>query len=311
MLGALAGALGGPFDWAPMPWNTVESWLTNLHPDTWSGALIILALFWLAGLLLSHLLNRMIRLIVARDHDNRLDRMSIGFLSKVASAFVWIMILMLYAHMIPALDRLATALLASVSVASVVFGLAAQSTLSNFVAGFSLIFYRPFRLGDKLQISAPGGVETGVVEDVSLGYTMLKTYDNRRVIISNASISSTTMINMSAKEQRTMALIPISISYDADIDAARALILEIAKGLPDIEEVVGCPVTNLGASSVDFSLRVWCADSGVAAGVKNSVLEAVKKRFDAAGIEIPYAYQNVVIKEMPSAFMREERAKSE
>ena len=208
---------------------------------------------------------------------------------------------MLYAHMIPALDKLATALQASVSVASVVFGLAAQSTLSNFVAGFSLIFYRPFRLGDKLQISAPAGVETGIVEDVSLGYTILKTYDNRRVIISNSSISSTTMVNLSATEQRTMAIIPISVGYASDIDTARALILEVAAGIPEIEDVVGCPVTNLGASSVDFSLRVWCADSGVAAGVTNTMLEAIKKRFDAAGIEIPYAYQNVLIKEMPAA----------
>tara|TARA_R110001606_G_scaffold88268_1_gene198536 strand:- start:8635 stop:9519 length:885 start_codon:yes stop_codon:yes gene_type:complete len=294
-----------------MTWKTVESWEMHLHPDRWSGALIILALFLLAGLLLSRLLKRTILLVVARDHDNRLDRMSIAFLSKVASAFVWIIVLMLYAHMILALDKLATAMLASVSVASVVFGLAAQSTLSNFVAGFSLIFYRPFRLGDKLQITAPGGVETGVVEDVSLGYTMLKTYDNRRVIISNSSISSSTMINLSAKEQRTMAIIPISIGYDADIDTARALILEVASGLLEIEEVVSCPVTNLGASSVDFSLRVWCADSGVAAGVKNSVLEAVKKRFDTAGIEIPYAYQNVVIKNAPESVDQEERLKTE
>lgn len=160
-----------------MTLNTAESWLTHLHSDRWSGALIILALIVLAGLLLSHLLQRALRLIVERDHGNRLDRMSIGFLSKVASAFVWIMILMFYAHMIPAFDRLTTAL-ASVSVASVVFGLAAQSTLSNFVAGFSPIFYRPFQLGEKLHINAPGGVESGVVEDVSLGYPIMRTYDN-------------------------------------------------------------------------------------------------------------------------------------
>ena len=294
-----------------MTWKTIESWEAHLHPDRWSGALIILAMFLIAGLLLSRILKRTILLIVARDHDNRLDRMSIAFLSKVASAFVWILVLMLYAHMIPALDKLATALLASVSVASVVFGLAAQSTLSNFVAGFSLIFYRPFRLGDKLQITAPGGVETGIVEDVSLGYTMLKTYDNRRVIISNASISSSTMINLSAKELRTMAMIPISIGYDSDIDKARALILEVAAGLPDIQEVLNCPVTNLGASSVDFSLRVWCADSTIAAGVKNTVLEAVKKRFDAAGIEIPFAYQNVVIKELPKSIEQEKSGETE
>ena len=293
-----------------MTWETLQHWAAHLHPDRLSGALILLVLFLLGGAALSHLLTRAIMLVVERDHDNRLDRMAIGFLSKVASAFVWLLTLMLYAHMIPALDKLATALLASVSVASVVFGLAAQSTLSNFVAGFSLIFYRPFRLGDKLQISAPTGVETGIVEDVSLGYTILRTFDNRRIILSNASISSATMVNLSAKDLRMMALIPISVGYDSDIDAARSLILEVASGIPEIDEVVGCPITNLGSSSVDFSLRVWCADAGVAAGVKNTVLEAVKRRFDAEGIEIPYGYQNLLIKEVPAALGVEERSEA-
>ena len=287
-----------------MTWTKVQGWAAHLHPDKLSGALALLVVFFVVGLVLSHLLRHAIRMVVERDRDARLDRMSIGFLSKVSSAFAWLVVLMLYAHVIPALDKLATALLASVSVASVVFGLAAQSTLSNFVAGISLIFYRPFRLGDKLQINAPTGVETGIVEDVSLGYTILKTFDNRRVILSNSAISSTTMVNLSATELRTMALIPISIGYDCDIDAARALILEIAADIPEIEEVVGCPLVNLGGSSVDFNLRVWCADSGVAAGVRNTVLEEVKRRFDAAGIEIPYAYQNLLIKEVPEALAR-------
>ncbi|MCJ8140029.1 mechanosensitive ion channel family protein [Falsirhodobacter halotolerans] len=269
-----------------MNWKTIQGWLTHLHPDKWSGALIILLIFLALGLLSSHLLKRAIRLVVARDRDHRLDRMSVGFLAKVASAFVWIMILMLYAHMIPALDRLATALLASVSVASVVFGLAAQSTLSNFVAGFSLIFYRPFRLGDKLKITAPGGVESGVVEDVSLGYTVLKTSDNRRVIMSNASISSTTMINLSAADQRTICVIPFSIDQDADIDAARALILQSAAQSKAIEEVLGCPVTGLGPATVDLSLRVRCATPDIAAEVYTDMLEAVKKRFAAAGMTV-------------------------
>ena len=67
-----------------MTCKTVEDWATHLHPDTWSGALIILGLFLVAGLLLSHLIKRTIRLIEQRDHDNRLDRMAVAFLSKVA-----------------------------------------------------------------------------------------------------------------------------------------------------------------------------------------------------------------------------------
>lgn len=282
-----------------MNWQTVQSWLSQLHPGTWPGALALLVLFWIGGLILSWFLRRAIRLIIARDRDQRIDRMAASFLAKVTSVFVWIMVLMLYAHMIPALDKLGTALLASVSVASIVIGLAAQSTLANFVAGLSLIFYRPFRLGDRIQINAPTGLETGIVEDVTLGYTVLQTFDNRRVVVSNSMISNTVMVNLTAVHPRVMAIVPFSISYDADIDRARAIVLDLAKAHADIEEIVSCPVMLLGPSSVDLNLRVWCADPAIAAGVKYDLTEQIKKKFDAEGIEIPYAYQNIIVKSRP------------
>jgi len=273
----------------------------KLHPDTWSGAFALAILFWVGGLLLSWTLHRAIWLVIERDRDQRIDRMAARFLSKVASVFVWLIIMMLYAHMIPALDRLSTALLASVSVASIVIGLAAQSTLANFVSGLSLIFYRPFRLGDRIQINAPTGLETGVVEDVSLGYTILQTFDNRRVIISNSVISNTVMVNLTAVHPRVMAIVPFSIGYDADIDKARTLALELAEAHPQVEEVAGCPVVLLGPSSVDLTLRVWCPDPVIGAGVQYDLTEAIKKRFDTEDIEIPFAYQNVVVKSLPTS----------
>ncbi|WP_254655168.1 mechanosensitive ion channel family protein [Sulfitobacter sp. NAS-14.1] len=273
----------------------------KLHPDTWSGAFALAILFWVGGLLLSWTLHRAIWLVIERDRDQRIDRMAARFLSKVASVFVWLIIMMLYAHMIPALDRLSTALLASVSVASIVIGLAAQSTLANFVSGLSLIFYRPFRLGDRIQINAPTGLETGVVEDVSLGYTILQTFDNRRVIISNSVISNTVMVNLTAVHPRVMAIVPFSIGYDTDIDKARTLALELAEAHPQVEEVAGCPVVLLGPSSVDLTLRVWCPDPVIGAGVKYDLTEAIKKRFDTEDIEIPFAYQNVVVKSLPTS----------
>ncbi len=71
--------------------------------------------------------------------------------------------------------------------------------------------------------------------------------------------------------------------------------LELAEGHEDVVEVVGCPVVNLGGSSVDLSLRAWCADSSTAKAVEYDLLEQIKKRFDEVGIEIPYAYQNVIV----------------
>lgn len=276
-------------------WNTVQGWLAKIDPNTLLGALVLLAAFIILGKVLSFTVRRSIQVMIDRDRDERIDRLTASFLNQFARVFVWIFVLMVYAHLVPALDRVGTALLASVSIASVVIGLAAQSTLANFVAGISLIFYKPFRMGDRLQVMAPTGLETGVVENVSLGYTILQTYDNRRIVLSNSVISNAIMVNLSMVHPRVMAIVPFSIGYSADIDRARAIVIEMAKAHDGVQEVDGCPVTALNTSSVDLALRAWCKDAGVAVQVKYDLLEDLKKRFDAAGIEIPFAYQNVIL----------------
>ncbi len=203
---------------------------------------------------MSFFLRRSVRLMIAHDKDGRLDHLGASFVSQFCQVFIWVFVTMLYAHTVPALDRLGTALLASVSIASVVFGLAAQSTLANLIAGLSLVLYKPFRLGDRLEVAVPGGVETGTVETVSLGYTVLRTYDNRRVVMSNSTIANAVMINHTRTSPHVMATVAFSIGYTADIDAARAMATELATLHPKVQKVEACPVVRLNASSVDFTL---------------------------------------------------------
>ncbi|MGJ8532208.1 MAG: mechanosensitive ion channel family protein [Alphaproteobacteria bacterium] len=266
-----------------------------INTSGWAGALLLLVVFVLFGLLLSSVLRRGVQLIIERDTDGRINRLGAGYLSRFSQVFLWVFVAMLYAHTVPELNQLATALLASVSVASVVIGLAAQSTLANLVAGLSLVLYKPFQLGDRLKIAVPGGVETGTVETVSLGYTVLQTYDNRRIVLSNSSIANATMINYTKTNPRVMAVVPFSIGYGADIDKARTIALDLATHHVDVEEIVACRVVALSASSVDFSMTAWCRDAGTAAGVKFDLLERIKKSFDHEEVEIPYAYQNVIL----------------
>jgi small conductance mechanosensitive channel len=100
--------------------------------------------------------------------------------------------------LVPALAGLGTAWLASVGIISVIIGLAAQNTLGNLIAGISLLLYRPFNVGDRLQVTAPTGLETGLVESLNLGYTLLKTDDNRRVVVPNSLMASQTNINLTS-----------------------------------------------------------------------------------------------------------------
>ena len=100
----------------------------------------------------------------------------------------------LYAHLIPELRSLATALLTGVSVVSILIGIAAQSTLGNLVAGLSLVFYRASRIGDSVRLPVPAGVETGTIEDLNLGYTVIRTGDNKQIPVPNSVMATQAMI---------------------------------------------------------------------------------------------------------------------
>src|SRR5579863_5215795 len=146
--------------------------LSFVRPDTLIGALAYLVIFVATAMLLARLLRGAVHASMSRA--GHIDRTTISFLHQMATALIWVVLLILYANLITALRSMGTALLAGASVASVVLGLAAQSTLGNLVAGVSITIYRPFRLGDTLQVTGPAGADIGVVELISLGYTTLR-----------------------------------------------------------------------------------------------------------------------------------------
>jgi small-conductance mechanosensitive channel len=133
----------------------------------------------------------------ARRFEPRLsDVTGLRFASALAQFLAYLVIFILYAHLIPELRALGTALLAGVSVVSVVIGLAAQNTLGNLVAGLSLVLYRPIRVGDNVQLNSPKGLITATVELVSLGFTVLRDAEEHEVIIPNRVMVSSVVIRL-------------------------------------------------------------------------------------------------------------------
>lgn len=266
------------------------------NPAKVLGAVLLAVVFLVAAALAARALRSAVRRILERDDRGLIDRTAASFLTQLAQIGIYLLALIFYAHTIPALRALGIGLLAGVSVASVVIGLAAQNTLGNLIAGLSLLLYRPFQLGDVVQVTAATGLETGAVESLTLGYTTLRTADNRRIVVPNSVMAGQVTVNLTATDPRAMAVVPIGIGYDADIDKARRILVELAQGHSKVEAVVGCPVTQLGNSSVVLTLRAWCADTGTAKGVEFDLYEQAKKRFDQEGIEIPFPSMNVVLK---------------
>src|ERR1700749_1992035 len=213
--------------------------LQIFRPDSLIGAIIYFVLFFGAAMLLSRVLRSAVHAAMTRA--GHLDRTTISFLQQILSALIWVVMLILYAHLIPVLRSLGTALLAGASVASVVIGLAAQSTLGNLVAGVSITIYRPFRLGDTLQVAAPTGTEIGVVELISLGYTTLRAPAGHLIVVPNSLAASQVTINLNSDTSFVPwpLIISIRLARTVDVEAARDLALKVANEKGDAK-VLGC-----------------------------------------------------------------------
>jgi small-conductance mechanosensitive channel len=255
-----------------------------LRPDTFLGALVYLVIFVTAALLFARALRTVVHAAMTRR--GHIDRTTISFMQQFGTALIWVIMLILYAHLIPVLRSMGTALLAGASIASVVIGLAAQSTLGNLVAGISITIYRPFRLGDTLQVATPTGTEIGVVEMISLGYTTLRTADGRFVVVPNALAASQVSINLGS----TFAPLPITISIrvnrDADLEAARKLVLSVAHETVGERAVHGCFLTKVEAGAAVLELRVQAPDAGSRDSVRATLLSRLAQRLAAPELAV-------------------------
>ena len=266
-------------------------------PSTLQGAFLFAVVFAFLAWLVGRTLRVAVQRMLAHDKHAHLDLMAVKFLAKLARYAVYVFAFAAYAHFIPALSGIGTASLTSIGMISLIVGFAAQNTLGNLIAGISLLLYRPFKLGDRLQVSAPAGLETGTVESLTLGYTLLKTDDNRRVVVPNSVMASQTNINLTTNDPRVICSVPIGISYDSDIEKARAILTQLAGRHPNAVKVCGCPVTQWGATGIVLTLDVWCADALTAITLKCDLLEQAIKCFAREGIGHPLPLTTVILKD--------------
>lgn len=182
-----------------------------------------------------------------------------------------------------------TSFAAVIGAAGLSIGLAFQGTLSSFSAGIMLLIFRPFKVGDIVQVSG----DTGTVEAIDLFTTSLDTPDNRRIILPNSSVFGSTIENLSFHPERRVD-VEVGTDYGADLDATRKILETAAGTVP--KQVSGREpqifLASLGGSSVDWQVRVWCHPDDYWA-VKEATTRATKMALDEAGIGIPFPQLDV------------------
>jgi len=184
-----------------------------------------------------------------------------------------------------------TSLIALLGAAGLAIGLALQGTLSNLAAGVMLLGFRPFKVGDYVD----AGGTSGTVEEIGLFATTIVSVDNVLTIVPNGDIWAGAITNYSAKPDRRVDLV-FGVAYGADLKAAERVLHEVIAADGRIRSTPAEPfvaVTNLGDSSVDFTIRVWC-DAADYWALRFDLIRKVKDRFDEAGVDIPFNTMTVI-----------------
>lgn len=264
-------------------------------------ALVVISVY-----VLSFITRKIIGFFVSRQSKRvNVDPTNFSFL-KNSISFIFLAIgLVVIFKITPALSDFTSAIFAGAGILAAVIGFASQKAFSNIVGGIFILIFRPFRVKDTIEF---GNGNRGVVEEITLRHTIIRNYENRRIIIPNSSISEETIINSDLIDLSIKKFIEFQISYDSDINLAKRILQEEAEKHPLVidnrtqEEVhnqipkVIVRVILLGDYSVTIRAYVWAKSTDDAFVVSCDLNEIILGRFRQENIEIPYPHHSIIMK---------------
>ena len=257
--------------------------IIDVYVLPWGINIIMALLIFLVGKFVVSIIAKVIGSVMKKA---RVDNILIEFISSIVKTVLLLFVV------VASLNQLGvdtTSLIALIGAAGLAIGLSLQSTLQNLAAGVMLIIFRPFKDGDFIDA---GGV-LGTVEKIQIFNTVMRTGDNREMIVPNGSIFGGTITNFSAKKTRRVDMV-FGIGYDDDIRKAKEVIKSILDAddrvLKDPEPLIA--VAELADSSVNFNVRPWCKSADYW-DVYFDTHENIKLEFDKQNISIPYPQMDI------------------
>jgi small conductance mechanosensitive channel len=249
----------------------------------WAIKIVIAIAIYVVGKFGAKFLTKLIQKTMAKNID---DETLLKFLGNIIYGVLLVVVIL---ASLGQLGVQTTSFIAILGALTLAIGLAFQSTLGNISAGIMIIIFRPIKIGDFVE----AGGATGVIEEINIFNTIMKTGDNKVIIIANSNIIGGNITNYSIKDTRRVDMV-FGIGYDDDLKLAKQTLIDIVnqdhRVLKDPSVFVA--VLELADSSVNFVVRVWVKSADYW-GVKFDTTEKVKLVFDEKGISIPYPQMDI------------------
>lgn len=271
----------------------------------WKNIFVIGGIFvisWLSSLIVRKVLN----FYINRNSKILLvDPTNFSFIKNSASFIIYTIAFFLIISRVPSFKEITDKLVLGAGILTAIIAFASQKAFANIISGIFILFFKPYRVTDIIDI---GNEYKGIVEEITLRHTVIKNYENRRIIIPNSVINEETILNSSITDTRVRKFINIGISYDSNYDKAVKIIGEeisshryFIDGRSKIEIKKGEPLVTIrmiehADSAIMIRAYAWTKGNDDAFVLSCDVLESVKKRFDKEGIEIPFPHRTLVFK---------------
>lgn len=183
-------------------------------------------------------------------------------------------------------------LVTALGIGSLAIGMAAKDTLAHVISGFTLMLDRPFRIGDRIQLS---GGQVGDVQDIGLRSTKIKTLDNQLLIIPNSDLCNTMLTNQAFPDQRIKGRINVGVGYASDVNQVKELLVSLALEIDDVLQTPGPEAffVSFGDSALNMSLFFWVEEYGKLFATTDKLNSLIIDRFRAKGIEIPFPIRTI------------------
>jgi small conductance mechanosensitive channel len=227
------------------------------------------------------------------------DPTNYSFLQNAVSFIVFIGATLFIFYRVPALHTIGKTLFAGAGIAAAVIGFASQEAFSNIISGVFIVIFKPFSVGDYIKLLTSNQI--GVVEDITIRHTVIKSIENRRIVIPNSVISREAILNSTLKDPRVLFNLEVVLIYETDIQKALDIMKEEAQRHPDFLDTrndidransvlpVVAKVVALEDNGIRCRAYVWAKNNDTAFEMKCDLFKTLKERFDREGIEISHA----------------------
>lgn len=281
--------------------TTITTWGSNNEFTKYSVFTTICTVIVL--LLTARILNHLCIRIIEKNYKHT----NIKFVLRLKTILIYIIAGYAILDLFTPFQTILKTLLASGGVLAVVIGLAAQEAAGNFVNGVMIAIFKPFKIGDLIKVN--NGELVGTVVDISIRHTIIKTYENTKIVVPNSVMDKAILENVTAVGNQKGNFLELEISYESNLDQAMKIIEEEVMKHPNYMDArsseekkkhIPSVITRLiefGESGMRLKTTVYSKNNAEGFAMLSDLRIAIKKRFDEAGIDIPYPHRTIVMKE--------------